>query len=241
MTSLNTSRAKDQFGLDRDGRKEVVRGALRFFVHLALLLVAAGRADWLNAWAYTGFSLLLHAVYVVVMLRADPQLLNERGRFAQANTKTFDKVFYALYIPLFYITFIVAGLDAGRYEWSCLPLWVSIAGMLIALPSFLFALWAMLVNTHFEVTVRIQEEREHQVCTSGPYKFIRHPGYVSLILLAFANPLILGSRWAFAPAGVIALLVIARTALEDRTLQDELAGYKEYAERTRYRLLPGVW
>jgi protein-S-isoprenylcysteine O-methyltransferase Ste14 len=113
--------------------------------------------------------------------------------------------------------------------------------MLIALPSFLFALWAMVVNTHFEATVRIQEEREHQVCSSGPYEIVRHPGYVSMILLAFANPLILGSRWAFAPAGLIVLLVLARTALEDRTLQDELLGYKEYAASTRYRLLPGVW
>ncbi len=238
---MSNSNTQNRFRLDRDGKKEVVRGTLRFFFHLALLLLAAGRSDWFNAWAYIGFYLLLHAVYVIAMLKADPQLLNERGRFMQANTKAFDKVFYALYIPLFFITLIVAGLDAGRHAGARLPFGASIAGMLIALPTFLFVLWAMLVNTHFEATVRIQEERGHQVCTSGPYKIVRHPGYVGMIILAFANPLILGSRWAFAPGGIIALLVLARTMLEDRTLQDELPGYKEYAENTRYRLLPGVW
>ena len=105
----------------------------------------------------------------------------------------------------------------------------------------MLAHWAMLANPFFEKTVRIQEERGHHVATGGPYRFVRHPGYVAFILMGFALPLGVGSAWALVPAGLNAALIVARTALEDRTLRRELPGYAEYAQRTRYRLLPGVW
>jgi len=99
----------------------------------------------------------------------------------------------------------------------------------------------MATNAHFESTVRIQKERGHQVCEAGPYRFVRHPGYGGMIFMYMGMPLILGSWWAFIPVFMIIMLVFIRTALEDRTLQRELSGYSEYARKTRFRLLPGVW
>ena len=134
----------------------------------------------------------------------------------------------------------VAGLDA-RYGWSVTPFGVTLLGFVVFIPAIIFGLWAMAVNSYFSVTVRIQEERKHQVCRSGPYKIVRHPGYVSFIFGVVGIPLILGSWWAFVSAGILILLIIVRTTLEDRTLQKELSGYKEYAASTRYRLVPLVW
>ena len=101
--------------------------------------------------------------------------------------------------------------------------------------------WAESVNKHFEPTVRIQTERGHTVVDTGPYTIVRHPGYLAASLLVLGMPLALGSFWALIPAVISYLLLVVRTALEDRTLQDELPGYREYAERVRYRLIPGVW
>jgi protein-S-isoprenylcysteine O-methyltransferase Ste14 len=117
----------------------------------------------------------------------------------------------------------------------------AVFGIILVIAAQCFMLWAMAVNTHFEATVRIQDDRNHQVCTTGPYRFIRHPGYVAFILSTLAAPFILGSWWSLVPAGMIAVLVVIRTALEDRTLQQELAGYTEYTKKTRYRLVPFVW
>jgi len=135
---------------------------------------------------------------------------------------------------------VVAGLDV-RAGTATLPwVWFDVGvGLLVS--AGIFGLWAMVTNEHFEQFVRIQTERGHRVVSSGPYRFVRHPGYVSAILGALATPLILGSARTFVPAGLVALLFVVRTALEDRTLRRELEGYSDYAQRTRYRLLPGAW
>ena len=137
--------------------------------------------------------------------------------------------------------YILAGLDAVRYEWSNMSMIWIIFGIVITIPGFAITYWAMAVNKFFEPTVRIQEERGHKVCKEGPYKFVRHPGYVGLILFTLGGPFILGSWWALLPSGLIVFLVFFRTALEDRTLQKELSGYREYAEVTKFRLIPRVW
>jgi protein-S-isoprenylcysteine O-methyltransferase Ste14 len=123
-----------------------------------------------------------------------------------------------------------------------MPLALQLAGVVVAVLAYdVIIVWAMTANAFFAQTVRIQEERGHTVATGGPYRIVRHPGYVASILSQIATPLILGSVWAFIPAGLAALLFVVRTALEDKTLLEELDGYKEYAGRVRYRLLPGVW
>ena len=99
----------------------------------------------------------------------------------------------------------------------------------------------MINNKFFERTVRIQEERGQTVCTTGPYAYIRHPGYVGFSILFIGTAFILGSRWAFIPVGITIFLLIIRTILEDKTLKNELEGYKEYSEKVKYRLIPGIW
>ena len=118
---------------------------------------------------------------------------------------------------------------------------VHLAGLVISLLGFGVFLWAMAANAFFAEGVRIQEERGHTVATGGPYRLVRHPGYVGAILSMGATPFLLGSWWALVPAGLGVGGYLLRTALEDRTLQEELPGYREYTHQTRYRLLPGIW
>ncbi|MGB2907278.1 MAG: isoprenylcysteine carboxylmethyltransferase family protein [Candidatus Aminicenantaceae bacterium] len=135
---------------------------------------------------------------------------------------------------------VIAGLDK-RFGWGSLsPLWSPVGLILVVLGSVPSA-WAISLNPHFEPTVRIQEERGHRVISTGPYRYVRHPGYLSAILTSTATPLLLGTPWAFLPVGAIIVVLVIRTALEDRVLRRELTGYREYAQRVRWRLFPGIW
>ena len=136
---------------------------------------------------------------------------------------------------------IIAGLDY-RFGWSApIPLAISLAALLVGLLGFAFSTWALVENRFFSAVVRIQTDRGHSVCSTGPYRFVRHPGYAGGILFYLMTPLILSSWWAFIPALLTTIFTIIRTHLEDKTLQAELDGYEAYARQTRYRLLPGVW
>jgi protein-S-isoprenylcysteine O-methyltransferase Ste14 len=138
-------------------------------------------------------------------------------------------------------TLIVAALDDGRFHWLPLPWWVCVLGYALLIIGMLGVTWAESVNKFFERTVRIQTDRGHHVIDSGPYAIVRHPGYVFISILLVSTPLALGSLWALIPAVLACLVLIVRTVLEDRTLREELAGYEKYAQRVRYRLIPGVW
>ena len=136
---------------------------------------------------------------------------------------------------------ILAGLDAGRYRWSQLSIAYGSAGIFLYLAFFLLFHWAMLTNRHFEGSARIQKDRAHKVITDGPYAFVRHPGYVAMIFAGLADSLIIGSLYALIPAVLAVIVVIIRTLLEDRMLLNELEGYSDYARKTKYRLVPGIW
>jgi protein-S-isoprenylcysteine O-methyltransferase Ste14 len=205
-----------------------------------LLFAAAGRVDWPRAWVYLGVVLLGELLTAVILAAANPEILERRGRMG-AGTKSYDRVFVALWLVLAFTTPVVAGLEVGRSGNALVPLAGMYAGLVMMMLAYLFGAWAMAVNEHFELLIRIQTDRGHRVVSSGPYRIVRHPGYLAAIVGSLAAPLILGSLWAFAPVVAGALLFTARTALEDRTLRQELAGYPEYASRTRYRLLPGIW
>jgi protein-S-isoprenylcysteine O-methyltransferase Ste14 len=144
-------------------------------------------------------------------------------------------------LALSFLTPVIAGLDAVRFRWSALPEALFYPALIVMVAAYLFGDWAMVENEHCELFVRIQGDRGHRVVTTGPYRFVRHPGYLGAILGTLATPPILGSAWTFVPAALIVLLLIVRTHLEDRVLRQELAGYEEYAQKTRYRLLPLVW
>jgi protein-S-isoprenylcysteine O-methyltransferase Ste14 len=223
------------------GVRAIARDLFVTLVCLAVMLLAAGTVYWINAWVVIGLSLGLQTANAIVQIRWNPELLNARGKTVQEGTKPFDKAFVALYLPISFACFIVAGLDAVRYGWSSMPLGFSIFGVVLFVVVWALGCWAMAVNKYFETTVRIQHERGHRVCTAGPYRLVRHPGYLAAILGAPSMPLILGSWWAFVPTGVYVLVLVVRTALEDRTLLEELPGYADYAKSTRYRLIPRVW
>jgi protein-S-isoprenylcysteine O-methyltransferase Ste14 len=205
-----------------------------------LLFVPAGRLDWPAAWILSllyGVFLLAYAVWGT--LRA-PDLLKERSQVAE-NVKVWDKVIMAIYTVLLLATLVLAGLDWGRAGWSQMPVAWQGLGLVGVVLSGGLVFWTILTNAYLGRMVRIQEDRGHQVVTRGPYRYVRHPMYVGIILLFPCMTLFLGSWWALVPASLIAMLFVIRTAFEDRTLQAELPGYAEYAQRVRYRLLPGVW
>jgi protein-S-isoprenylcysteine O-methyltransferase Ste14 len=206
----------------------------------ALLFASAGRIDWARGWIYLGVFLLGMVVTLILILRKNPALIGARSKMP-AGAKKFDRVFMILYVPLLFVLPAVAGLDAVRFGWTSFGFETVWAGVVLHLLGTTPVVWAMVENPFLEVQVRIQTDRGHRVISTGPYRFVRHPMYVGVILQNVAIPLILGSRWSFAPAGAIIALFLWRTSREDRVLRRELAGYEDFARRTRYRLLPGVW
>jgi len=206
----------------------------------AILFISSGDMGWVWAWVYIAMGVAILTINALVILPTTPELAAERSRVAE-NTKGWDRAAVALIFISGGGIFLVAGLDE-RFSWSP-PLATAIH--ILALATVILAqalfIWAMASNRFFAKTVRIQGERGHTVVSGGPYRFVRHPGYAANVVTMFAVSLLLGSLWALIPAALSALAFIVRTALEDKTLQAELNGYKDYAARVRYRLLPGVW
>ena len=221
-------------------RDRLLRGFAGVLLWCVVPFAAAGRVHWTRAWVYVGLYVSCLVICEIVVSIKAPGILEARAQ-RHANTKTFDKVLLPLIALTFFLFPLVAGLDAIRFEWSHVG-WVAFFAVLpLFLMGWLLVPWTMIVNPYLEKTVRIQEERGHQVVKSGPYAVVRHPMYAGVILQSLAAPLLLGSLWSYLPVGATICLFVVRTALEDRTLRNGLPGYAEYALSTRYRLLPGVW
>jgi protein-S-isoprenylcysteine O-methyltransferase Ste14 len=225
--------------LERSGIRRIVQVLVSILLIGALLFLSAGRLDWLWGWLFLAAFFLLMLASAFVMSKS-PDLINERGRQAE-NIKGWDKVLMGIYSFLLFTVPVVAGLDAVQCRWSAMPLALHVVGVVLAIPAMIMPLWAMSANAYLSTMVRIQDDRGQQVITAGPYRYVRHPMYVGTIFFGLCIPLFLGSWWAFVPCGLIIVIFIVRTALEDRTLREELPGYAEYAQRVRYRLVPGVW
>jgi len=206
----------------------------------AILFIAAGRWDWVMGWVYMAMYACV-TVIAVLVVPLDPELIEERTQIKE-GVKEWDKritVIGSVLYPL--AIFIVAGLDA-RHGWSPrVPLMLQVAALVAAAVGNLISIWATAVNRFYSRWVRIQKERGHVVISDGPYRYLRHPGYLGQIIFSLASTLALGSLWALIPGSLFAMLLVVRTALEDRTLQDELDGYKEYTQRVRHRLIPHIW
>jgi protein-S-isoprenylcysteine O-methyltransferase Ste14 len=214
--------------------------AVSVIATIGLLFIPAGRVDWTEAWVFLGVSSLFSIIFKRYLMRKDPELVGRRSQI-QPGTKGWDKVWLGFYIATYAALLVVAGLDAGRYHWSHVPVWGNAVGTAVYLFSLLLIAWAMSTNTHFEGTVRIQDDRDHRVVEEGPYRYVRHPGYVAIIAMGLALPAMLGSCYAYIPAFLLLVLYVLRTVLEDRTLLNELDGYRQYAARVRFRLVPGAW
>ena len=208
-----------------------------------ILLICSGDLGWWQAWL---FSLLIIAAGIGGHMWAElrhPGLLAERENIENIqNAKAWDRVLAPLMaVSIGFPLVIVAGLD-HRYNWSPeFPLWLIVTGFILISFGYAFATWALAENRYFSSVVRIQTDRGHVVCDSGPYRFVRHPGYAGSIFPPFGIVLALGSLWTLIPAAVALIITVIRTLLEDQTLQEELPGYRDYARRVRYRLIPGIY
>jgi protein-S-isoprenylcysteine O-methyltransferase Ste14 len=207
---------------------------------VAVLFLGAGSLSWPWAWLFLGIYLVSVATNSIFLLRSHPETVAERGR--PKEMKGWDKLISGLWsVSQFLAIPLLAGLDM-RWNWSGTMDfgWHMAGGGLFVLGLAFFG-WSMITNAYFSTVVRIQSDRGHGVCDRGPYRWVRHPGYVGTILQSLGAPLLLGSWWALIAGFTAAALIILRTALEDRLLQKELAGYQVYAQQVRYRILPGIW
>jgi len=218
----------------------IVRTVTTILFILALLFVPAGTLNWLEAWIFLFLYFSFVTGALIWMKKNSPGLLKERMS-RKKKAKAWDKKFMIAYSFFLIFLLITPGLDSVRFRWSNVPLIIKVLGFIGYLPATALAFWAMKENAYASDVVRIQEERGHTVCTSGPYKYVRHPMYSGVILIMLCFPLSLGSLYTFIPASIIILLFMLRTSLEDKALQAELHGYKEYAKKVRFRLIPGVW
>ena len=228
-------------GVKRAVIKRAVQVAGLLLFQAAILFLASGRLDWMMAWVYIAMYLVGISLNAPIMLRHSPETIAERAKVGE-NWKDWDKIIGGLFaLSYFVFMLLIAGLDV-RFGWTGdIALAIQIGGAAVfALGYGLFS-WAMISNAFFASVVRIQDDRGQTVCSTGPYQFVRHPSYLGAILQSIAVPLMLGSLWSLIPGGFGAALLILRTALEDRTLLEELDGYKEYAQQVRYRLLLGLW
>ena len=178
-------------------------------------------------------------INLVCLLRWNPELIWRRARLAR-GTKTWDIVWSVLNIPVWIALIVVAVQEAGSGVPS-VPEATWLLGLAVFVSSWALVTWAMVVNPFFEKTVRIQTDHGHHVVDTGPYAYLRHPGYVGFGGWVLSTPLMLASAWVLVPALLAIVGLVIRAALEDRTLRAELPGYAEYAARVRSRLIPGVW
>lgn len=222
-------------------RRRVVRGLIGLPVFFALsMFLPAGTWAWPKGWLFILVVLAIYSAIFLVLQRLNPEVIVARSR-THEGTKLWDKILLGLYFPAMSAVLLVAALDDGRFHWFPIPWSVCGVGYALLIVGLGIVTWAEAVNRFFEVTVRIQTERGHSVIDTGPYAVIRHPGYFGGILHAIGMALALGSLWALIPAGFASIVLLVRTHWEDRMLQEELTGYKDYTHRVLYKLIPHVW
>ncbi|MBN2677447.1 MAG: isoprenylcysteine carboxylmethyltransferase family protein [Anaerolineaceae bacterium] len=221
--------------------KLLLHSLIMFLFISALVFISAGRMNWPLGWVFVVMWGLPKLVFILLLRMRDPALLVERMT-RHENTQSYERLLVPAYMLLAYATILVAALDGGRFRWSGdISIGLIIAGYVINLSMSILAAWAVDANSYFSAESRLQTDRAQIVTQSGPYRFVRHPGYLSAVVLWPFAGLMLESWWAAIPGCLAGLMMLIRTVLEDRMLQSQLPGYAEYARQVRYRLFPGVW
>ena len=232
-----------------ESRTAIVNGVRRWAIQMivslflfgALLFLLAGTLNWTAGWVYLGMNAVTQLLSAFILIPRQAGMLADRSQLHE-GTKGWDRILVPAITIVGTLAVITTSALDVRFGWSqpvSTAVWV--LAVALAFASQMFVLWAMVSNSFFATTVRIQSDRGHTVTSSGPYQFIRHPGYAGSLIYTLLVPLVLRSWWTFIPALIMIVLIIIRTRLEDQTLQAELPGHKEYASRVRYRLIPGVW
>ena len=222
--------------------KQLTLTSIFLIIQIILFYFSANQTISQRAWYYFITAFIHFVVSTTIQYTLNPELLAQRLKRKREGSKTWDEILVrASNLTIIIVIPIIAGLDIGRFTWSNLSINYVWIGLVFAVLSSVLLNYAMISNKYFEPTVRIQKERGHSVITTGPYRIIRHPGYLSGILFAISIPLLIGSLFSFVGVGIYSFLMIVRTWLEDKTLQKELVGYKDYTKKVRYRLFPGIW
>jgi len=218
----------------------LIKQLIGTLVFYAIIFISAGRIDYWQGIIYLVVGLVM-VILNYTVLRIDPELSNERSKPGE-GTKKWDKIILGLSLLVTISMYIIAGLDSGRYHWSPEFHWcIYLPGIFLTASGQLIFLIAQKQNKFFSSTVRIQTDRNHVVCDTGLYKIVRHPAYLGLIIQSLGFPILFGSLWSIIPICLMIMLLITRTALEDKTLRNELRGYDEYTRKTRYKIVPFVW
>jgi len=211
--------------------------ALTLVLQAVLLFLSAGTVRWTWAWVFMATGVFILFINCLVL---PPEVIEERAK-KKKNVKKWDRILTGINILPTILLYVVCGLDF-RFGWTTgVSVVVNVSGLTIMFAGAMLFTWGMVSNKFFSTMVRIQDERDHSVATGGPYKYVRHPGYVGYMMMSAGTPLALGSYWALSFSGITFLIFIIRTRLEDETLKKELDGYSDYTRRVRYRLVPGLW
>ena len=227
--------------LTRKGRLRPLFMTLIGVAYGALLLMVGGRWNWLEGWLLAAIFLAYLVGTSLWVVRHASGLSNERARAVVQPGSLLERLILIWVVVAQVVLIVVAALDGGRYRWSQVPIWIEITGFVVMVGYVALNLWVMVHNAYLSAVVRVQDERGHTVVTTGPYRIIRHPMYLAICLMSVGVPLALGSWWALIPGGLTIFTFILRTCQEDRFLIVNLPCYADYVQRTRYRLLPGVW
>jgi protein-S-isoprenylcysteine O-methyltransferase Ste14 len=236
--ATNSDQTRPPEPTDRPRLVLSVGSSLLIFV--LCLFLPAGTLAWSRGWLFLVVTVAASILMTVYLRRVNPGIVAARVN-RHDGTKGWDRVLLGFLFPALVSIIPVAALDDGRYHWFPVPWWGCVLGYTLLMIGMAGVAWAESVNRFFEPTVRIQTDRGHTVIEFGPYAIVRHPGYVSGFFVFIGMPLSLGSLWALIPAVMACLILVVRTSWEDQTLRNELTGYKEFAQRVRYRLIPGIW
>lgn len=223
--------------MNKDIFRRIVQVISILLIQCFILFACAGTLKWNWAWIFISTGVIILVINYLVLPR---EVMEERGK-KKRNVKRWDKILMTINtIPILGI-YILSGLDY-RFNWSGdLPVIIHVTGLVILFLGSMLFTWSMVSNKFFSTMVRIQGERGHSIAAEGPYKYVRHPGYVGFILMAMATPVALGSIYALSMSFLVLIIFIIRTALEDKTLLRELEGYEGYSQKVKYRLFPFIW
>jgi protein-S-isoprenylcysteine O-methyltransferase Ste14 len=225
--------------VDIFNRKIVLRVLLFPLILGVLLFIPANTLDWPAAWIYIIIYMCFGITVVSWLRRNNPELLKERMIFLKKTAHRWDKIIVLGSTILFVALYAVPGFEF-RYQWSQMPIIFNIIGFVGIVCSFVLIFLVMRENTYLSRVVEIQKERGHTVITTGPSRFVRHPMYLGVIVMFFCTSLVLSSFYGLIPALLLTIIVGIRTHFEDKMLHKELLLYKEYVEKTRYRIFPGI-
>ena len=205
------------------------------------LFLPIGTFAWLAGWIFLLLFLGFYLAVTLWLFRHNPGLLQERMHLGSSDQKGWDKVLFPLLLLFPFVWLMFIALDAVRFQWLPLPIWLQFVGALVLLGSFYLLFLTFRENTYLSTIVRIQADRGHTVVSTGPYHYVRHPMYTGMLAFFVGTPLLLGSGYGIVGGLLLMLMLAWRAVLEERTLQTELHGYAAYMRQVKYRLVPYVW